>query len=99
MILREPPQWNKDAAALLRQFIETPTGQLFLAQIAFRRPNLLSSTDINAVALRAASVHGFEHALQTILSLIEPPVEAERSEPETEAFPDLDDKSAWEKKQ
>jgi hypothetical protein len=90
---RQPPVWNKDAAALLKQFIESPVGETFLANLTFIRPALLVGTpDPNAVALRASQVAGYEQCMNAIFTLMEPPTEEVQL---SEAYPPLDDDSRW----
>jgi hypothetical protein len=93
---REAPPWTKDSAALFKQFCESGVGQLFLATVISGRPSLLSGqADLEATALQAREVAGYERAVNLILSLMEPPIEAPS---ETENYPPLDDDSKWEKK-
>lgn len=92
MIIGEPSPWNKDAAALLTQFLETHTGKVFLAQLLYHRPALSSASDTSSVALQAKYVAGYEQAIAQIMNLTEPPVEAERP---INNYPDLDDESQW----
>lgn len=94
MLLREPPVWNKDATALLAQFLESSAGSLFLARLAHLRP-ALSGDAVDSVALQAKLVEGYERAIGTILSLAEaPPVEEPGA---SEAYPPLDDEDHWKK--
>lgn len=92
MLLGDASPWNKDSAALLAQFIGSPVGQTFLAQLAAGRPSLSSSSDLHEVALQAKVVAGYENALNRILSLTEPPEESGSAET---MYPDLDDDSKW----
>ena len=87
------PEWNKDSAELLRQFLDTGAGQLFITHLSAARPALLpDSADINHTATRASTVRGFELAVNAVLSLSVPPV-AEKTE--VENYPNLDDDSKW----
>lgn len=87
------PDWTKDAADLLRQFLNTPAGQAFLAHVAEARPPLpLGGNSLEAAALAGATAAGYEHAFRTILSLAEPPIEPAAV---VEAYPSLDDDSKW----
>lgn len=93
MILREPPVWNEAAAELLKQFLDSGAGTLFLAHLAAHRPALATNTsDVNAVALQASVVAGYERAITNILSLAEPPTKEGDAE---ETYPHLDDDSKW----
>lgn len=93
MLIGEPSPWNKDAAALLSQFLETHVGKVFLAQLAYRRPPF-SAGDINSVALQAKFVAGYESAIAQILNLTEPPEEATGP---VNNYPDLDVEEHWSK--
>ena len=78
---------------ITRQFLESPVGSLFWAHLGEARGQLATGvTDINAVALRAAEVAGFETALRTVLSLAEPP-KAVSDMPDN--YPPLDDDTKW----
>ena len=93
MILREPSSWSKDNSAILRQFLDSGTGQLFLAHLAAARPGLLTdSNDVNRVALRASDAAGWEGAISCALSLAELPKE---NLLERETYPNLDDDAQW----
>jgi hypothetical protein len=95
-VSKEASPWNKDAAALLNQFFETATGQLFLAHMASGRPALLTNHDnVNAVAIRASEVAGYERAINKIFSLAVPPVEEHQNH---NPYPDLDNEAAWDDK-
>lgn len=94
MIVGTPPGWSKGASELLRQFLETQTGQLFLAQLAATRPSLSTSDEINTVALRAKFAGGYEACIARISTLSEPPVE-DGKEDADELYPSLDDESKW----
>lgn len=95
MIVGTPPGWSKGASELLKQFLETQTGQLFLAQLATTRPSLSGSEEINAVALRAKYVGGYEACLAKISTLSEPPPVEDGKGDTDELYPDLDDESKW----
>ncbi len=97
MILGQLPEWNESAASLLKQYLESGSGQLFLAHLTTSRPSLLAgSSDVNAVALRASEAAGFERALSQILSLSEPPPKS--AGPGREQYPSLDDETAWDER-
>lgn len=88
----EPKPWNKDSAALLKQFLHTGTGRVFIFQLAYFRPSLAAEKTVEATALQGKFVAGYEDALNRILSLAEPPIELERN---PEQYPPLDDDSLW----
>lgn len=97
MILGTPPGWNADAAALLKQFLDSPVGGVFLAHLASHRPSFHPTTDLNSVALQAKEIAGFERAINTIIQLSEPP-ELTNDQPKiSDAYPDLDDETKWPK--
>ena len=93
MINPEPAPWSAGAAELLNQFLASPTGELFLAQLAFRRPSLGVSSDVPEVALSAKSVAGYEQCFREILLLTEPPAEESQQTPDD--YPPLDDETQW----
>lgn len=85
--------WSSSSAALLRQYLETDAGQVFLAHLSSHRPGLLvGSGDVNSVALKAMEVAGFEKCFNTILLAAQPPQEEQKSQ---ESFPELEDDSKW----
>lgn len=88
----EPRPWNKDSAALLKQFLHTGTGRNFLLQLGFYRPAYGPGSVVEQTALQARFVAGYEFAVNHILSLAEPPPEALRT---PEQYPPLEDDSAW----
>ena len=91
----EIPHWTKDAAGLLAQFLSTPTGAAFLANLATHRPSLQpGSFDLTTRALAAAEVSGFERCFSAISSMAVPEKEAQDATPTN--YPDLDDDKAWE---
>jgi hypothetical protein len=93
-IVREPPAWNNDAAGLLKEFLGTPVGQAFLAHLVASRPSFVSG-DLNAVALRASQIDGYEKCYSTILRLTD---SLEESREEVPAYPPLEDDSQWPEK-
>jgi len=89
----EPSKWNSDAAALLKQFLSSKTGRLFLLHLDYMRPSLnLPTPTVEAMALQGRYVSGYEEAVSNILSLTVPPTE-DGTQPTM--YPSLDDDSAW----
>jgi hypothetical protein len=87
------PNWSDSSASLLRRYLETDAGQLFLAQLTSNRPSLITdSRDINKVALKASEVAGFEKCVNLIFSLAKP---QEEEQPPLVSLPPLDDDSQW----
>lgn len=92
-ILREPPLWNADAAGLLKDFLESTVGQVFLANLAAGRPDFLPNADLNATALRACEIAGYEKCVSNLLHLTEAPKEL--TETASSAYPPIDDEENW----
>src|SRR5689334_9721704 len=85
--------WNSEDQAILRQFLETRTGQKLLPAIAQSAPTLLDGKDVNQTLVRNGELRGFQFALQATRLLAYPPPSAPK---ETPAYPPLEDDSAWE---
>lgn len=92
--VREPSKWNNDAALLLKQFLATSTGRLFLLHLDYLRPDLSSLEVMESVALKAKLVEGYERAISNVISLSMPqPKEGEATS--TVFYKDLDDDTQW----
>lgn len=90
----EIPQWTPAAAGILAQFLATPTGSAFIANLGMRRPSLQPGNfDLTTRAIAGAEVAGFERCFSTISMLAS--VTEEKPEPINENYPSLDDDSAW----
>jgi hypothetical protein len=88
--------WNKDASVLLKQFLLTTTGQVFMAELIARRPSFISrpAGRCEGVAMQSKMVEGYELAVQRILDLAEPPNDLIEGAPPL--YPDLDaDDKVW----
>jgi hypothetical protein len=92
MILSEPKDWTSDNRKQLQVFLESDTGQLALAWLASRAPELLDGTCVNRTLVASGCVKGYNKALTELVSLtreqpteVLPPLE----------YPDLDDDSKW----
>lgn len=86
--------WNKDAAQLLNQFLETPTGRLFLAQLQLRAPTNPAAKRVEAAALAGQFRAGYEKCLAEVMLLSEIPDESTNQQP-PDRYPSLDDDSKW----
>lgn len=70
----ETPAWSSDQAAALRQFLNTPSGQIFLQRMFWMRPGVSTITPGTPVdtARRMAEADvqaGYELALQEMINL------------------------------
>jgi len=93
--MRELPIWNKAASELLAQFLRTGTGEVFLALLSASRPGLMVGTEtLEATALRAREVAGYENCFREILRMATPPLDETATK--TDTFHDIDDESKWE---
>jgi len=79
-ISTDEPIWTADQAATLRQFFNTPTGQLFLRTVFYRRPTVsplpsgpAATIDPARRAAESEQLAGYERAFQELLSLTIPP--------------------------
>jgi hypothetical protein len=70
----ETPSWSSDQAAALRQFLNTPSGQIFLQRMFWLRPGVSTITPgvpvDTARRMAEADVQaGYELALQEMINL------------------------------
>ena len=72
----EEPEWTSDMAASLRQFLNTPVGQIFLQRLFWARPTQPVLPALQGVALDpilrvayAEQLGGYERALSEMLAL------------------------------
>jgi hypothetical protein len=89
--------WDSADAHSLLSFLETPVGQKVLHILHSRIPDLLDGEHKNKTLVRAGEVKGAQTIFDMLVSLtVEPPVDF-RPQPKTttEAYPSLDDDSAW----
>ena len=94
ILLGSPPSpWNADGAAVLKQFLTSKIGRQALLQLVDRRPPLSVLPSAEQMALRSSAVAGYELALNTLLSLTEPP--DDKGNQPVITYPDLDDDSLW----
>jgi hypothetical protein len=90
----ELPVWNKDAAELLAQFLATGAGGVFITLLSSARPGLMAGAEtLEATALRAREVAGYEACFREILRMATPP--SEDTTATANAFPDIDNDAAW----
>ncbi len=85
-------EFNSEDTSLLRQFLETHTGQKFVPKLAELVPTLLDGGHVNKALVRSGEVRGYQQALNNILFLAYPPPPLLK---ETAAYPPLEDDSAW----
>jgi hypothetical protein len=85
-------EWTSDNAALLHEFLKTPTGQRLLPRIAEQVPALLSGGDVNALLIRSGEVRGYQDALRNLLAASMPTPEPAKAE---SSYPSLDDPANW----
>jgi len=74
MTLKEPPQWNKDAAEFVRSFLHSPVGSAAFMQLASQRPSISAGeagNDLNKAALSGQFAAGYESCLRTFMGLAE----------------------------
>lgn len=87
-----PRKWTSVEAKILRDFLNSDTGQLALEWAAYKAPELLDGTHKNKTLVAGGEVKGYQNALAALWNLtIEQPVEA--TNPEN--YPDLDDPTQW----
>jgi hypothetical protein len=74
-IATEPVGWSADQAAALRQFLSTPSGQIFLQRMFQDRPAAAAlpppgiSMDPERAKAEANRLLGYEDAIQNIIHL------------------------------
>jgi hypothetical protein len=93
IIGNEPSKWNADAATLLRQFLNSKIGKVFLQQMGWKRPSFYQGLSLEETALQAKFVAGYEGAIANLLDLAQPPESDEKIS--IEQYPDIDDDSKW----
>lgn len=89
--------WDSADAHNLQNFFATPTGEKVLHILHSRIPDLLDGEHKNRTLVRAGQVKGAQEIFDLLCSLtVEPPVDF-RPQPKTttEAYPSLDDDTAW----
>lgn len=76
-----------------KQFLATRAGLRLIPKVAEHAPQLLGAGDTNAILIKSGELRGFQLAIQTLLSLAEPP--PKEMPPERTAYPNLTDDAAW----
>lgn len=96
MIQLHEPEWNSEDASLLREFLRTPTGVRMLQTLSYRRPAFMQATAHPHKSFASSrEVHGYEQAVKTLLGLTEDQDQPLATPKPSNAYPDLDDESAW----
>lgn len=87
-----PRKWTSVEAKILRDFLNSEVGRLALEWTAFKAPELLNGSHQVKTLVASGEVKGYQGALSTLWNLtVEQPAEAKTSE----AYPSIDDDSAW----
>lgn len=84
--------WDSGNAKSLREFLETPTGQLMLQHLSFSLPDAYDGPNGNQMIAAAKKIEGYQEAISTLVNLTkEQPIQAQADE----QYPDLNDDSKW----
>jgi hypothetical protein len=87
-----PRRWTSVEAKTLRDFLKSDAGQLALEWVAYKSPELLDGENKNKTLVASGEVKGYHGALAALWNLtVEQPSEAKTPE----AYPSIDDESAW----
>lgn len=76
-----------------KNFLGTRAGLRLIPKSLENAPVLLGSGDTNAILIKSGELRGFQLAIQSLLSLAEPP--APPAPPERTAYPPLDADDQW----
>ena len=76
-------------------FLNTPTGQRLLEQVALSRPDLLSGGDTNNILIRSGEARQHEILVSLILTLAGGKIETDVADPVPSSYPDLNDDTMW----
>ena len=93
-ITNAAPEWDEvEDRELWKQFLDTRTGKRLFPKVLEGCPSLLPGGGVNEILIRSGEVRGFQHVLQSLLSLavIEPPIENQSAS----GYPALDDDDKW----
>lgn len=86
--------WESSDAVALREFFLSRSGQRALMHLSDQIPSLLDGSDVNKTLVASGVVKGWNDSLRALLNLtIEQPAPVKAPE----AYPSLDDDSAWPK--
>lgn len=87
-----PRKWTSVEAKKLREFLNSDVGQLALGWVAYKAPELLNGSHQIKTLVASGEVKGYHGALSALWNLtVEQPAEAKAAE----AYPSIDDDSAW----
>lgn len=86
-------EFDSDDRSKWKNFLSTRAGLRLIPKCAEHAPQLLGKGESNEILIRSGELRGFQIAIQSLLSLAEPP--APDAPPERTAWPDLMDDSAW----
>lgn len=86
-------EFDSDDRSKWKAFLQTRAGLRLIPKACEFTPGLLGSGDTNAILIKSGELRGFQLAIQSLLSLAEPPPPA--PPPERNAYPSLTDDSAW----
>jgi len=87
-----PRKWTSVEAKILRDFLNSDAGQLALEWVAYKAPELLNGEHKGKTLVASGEVKGYHGAMSTLWNLtVEQPTEAKTPE----AYPSIDDESAW----
>ena len=89
-----PVEWDMaEDREMLRQFLQTRTGQRLIPKVLESCPTLLPGGDPNAIMIRSGEVRGVQITISALLSLSVP--EPKVQDAPNSAYPPLDDDTAW----
>lgn len=88
----KPVEWDSSNAQLLREFLESPTGQRALQHLSFSLPEPYDGPNGTQMISAAKKLEGYQEAVTHLVNLTkEQPPQAVP----VEQYPDLDDDSKW----
>jgi hypothetical protein len=87
-----PPEWDSTDVSITRAFFSSPTGKKLLHRLRNDRPDPKVTGGVEAAALSAAAIHGYETAIFNIFDYLVTEVgEQELSD----TYPSLDRDEVW----
>lgn len=96
MTHKEPPVWTKDAAEVVRSFLQSPVGSAAFLHLANLRPSISAGeagNDLNKAALSGQFAAGYESCLKAFLGLAE--WSESQSTRTVESYPDIENDAAF----
>lgn len=90
-------KWQSDHAAVLKQFLESETGELAVEILRNLRPGFAKSSDTNDIVRASGRQQGAEYTLENLFNLTDPNFFSDAPSQSNEAYPALDNDKAWEK--